>query len=267
MLRLIKIEFRKMAGYRVFWWLFSLYFVLLGAVLYSMQAWLDFLKSQTNKMAEMMLSMFKVYAFPDVWQNLTYCAGFFMPILAIIVILSVSNEYEYKTLRQNVITGLRPVEWLASKFTLIFGLALMSVLTLFLVSATAGGLALPEGAVFSENLWPQSWMVLLYGFQVIFYLSFALMITLLVRKSILAIGLLLMYNFIGEMALRVYFRDGGSEFLPLNSNNQFILNPIQKYFGKDVEVMLFSWELFIVPLCWLAVFGVISYSAISKRDL
>ncbi|MFT7334105.1 MAG: ABC-2 type transport system permease protein [Sphingobacteriales bacterium] len=267
MLRLIKIEFRKMIGYRVFWWLFSLYFVLLGAVLYSLQAWLDFLKSQTNKMAEMMLSMFKVYSFPDVWQNLTFCAGFFMPILAVIVILSVSNEYEFKTLRQNVITGLRPIEWLFSKFTLIFGLALMSVVTLFLVSATAGALALPESAVFFENLWPKSWMVLLYGFQVIFYLSFALMITLLVRKSILAIGLLLMYNFIGEIALRVYFSDGGSRFLPLSSNNKFILNPIEKYLGRDVELMVFSWELFIIPICWLVIFGFISYLAISKRDL
>ena len=67
-----------------------------------------------------------IFSFPGIWHNVTYVAGFFKFFLAILVAILVSGEYEYRTIRQNIIDGMSRLEFFKSK-----------IITLFLISLTA----------------------------------------------------------------------------------------------------------------------------------
>ena len=72
-----------------------------------------------------------IYQFPDIWHNITYVAGFLKFILAIYMIISITNEMTYDTLRQNIMNGLSRVDFIISKLVLVFLLSVGSTLFVF----------------------------------------------------------------------------------------------------------------------------------------
>ena len=82
--------------------------------------------------------------FPDIWQNITYVYTFLKIFIAILVIISVSNEFTYKTIRQNVIDGMDRMEFLISKLTTILLLSLYSTLLVFLTGLLTGIIYTPN---------------------------------------------------------------------------------------------------------------------------
>ena len=118
MTRLFEIEWLKLKNYRVFWILIIMYFTGLIIVLSSGMFLMQFFKNQGAEFSGIDPTIIPLYDFPDVWQNMTYVATFFKIILAFIVIISVTNEISYRTMRQNVIDGMSKWEFLKSKFIL-----------------------------------------------------------------------------------------------------------------------------------------------------
>jgi len=105
MIRLLKIDFRKLKSYRTFWVLNTMYYFLIASIPISIYEFLKWLKGKGVDFDEFDPTRIPISHFPDVWQNLTYIYVFLKFFLAIIVIISITNEYTYKTIRQNIIDG------------------------------------------------------------------------------------------------------------------------------------------------------------------
>ena len=121
MKRIVRIELLKIKSYSTFWVLTSLYFLILVTIFFSGKFFLDFLASKGESLGNIVdPSRIPIYDFPDVWHNLTYVAGFLKFILAIYVIISITNEINYGTIRQNIMNGLSRWDFLISKLVLVF---------------------------------------------------------------------------------------------------------------------------------------------------
>jgi hypothetical protein len=123
MIRLFEIEWLKLKNYKIFWILFGLYFLGLLVVCSGGMFLLEYIKRTGGDFKGIDPTILPLYDFPDVWQNTIYVATFFKLFLAFIVIISICNDINYRTLRQNIIDGLSKKEFLISKFTLIFSLS------------------------------------------------------------------------------------------------------------------------------------------------
>src|SRR6185295_15403942 len=103
MYSLLKIEWQKLKTYRTFWTILLLYVVLFPVANILLA---DLLQKMigSNKMTQHMIVNY--FAFPHVWRAVPYVGGYFLVLPAILLIILVTNEYTFKTHRQNVIDGL-----------------------------------------------------------------------------------------------------------------------------------------------------------------
>ncbi|MBX7127404.1 MAG: ABC transporter permease subunit, partial [Cyclobacteriaceae bacterium] len=139
MLYLLQIEFKKLRHYRTFWVIGGLYFLTLGM---TTATGMEFLKMLVRLGAQfdtqVNINRIPIYHFPDVWHNLSYISGFFKIVLAMLVVISVTNEFTYRTLRQNVIDGLSRWEFLEAKILMNAVLSLVSVGMVFVIAFITG---------------------------------------------------------------------------------------------------------------------------------
>src|SRR5689334_10393689 len=145
MLHLLKIDLKKMTSYRTFWVVCGLYFITLG---FATASGMEFLKWLANTFADfgskLNIDRIPLYHFPDVWLNLIWFSGLLKIVLAIMVVISVTNEFSYRTVRQNVIDGLSRFEFLLSKILTNVLLSLMSVVMIFVIGLITGMIYSPS---------------------------------------------------------------------------------------------------------------------------
>ena len=78
------------------------------------------------------------FNFPYIWHFNTYVAATFKFFLLLVIVYMMSNEYSYKTLKQNLIDGLSKKEFILSKFYTVVTFAGFSTLFVFIVSLVLG---------------------------------------------------------------------------------------------------------------------------------
>ena len=227
----------------------------------------SFLKNaniMVNDIPDIDLSLKPILQFPDVWQNLTYIAGYFKIILALIVITSVSNEFTHATARQNIIDGWSRKEWVISKIGLAKLLALFSTLFVLAIGLFLG---------FTENssakiveIFTRLDFVLAYFVELIVYFIYALFLTIVLKRTGLSIILLLVYDFILEPVLSWTLPDSINSFLPMNTIDNLNTFPFMKYVGNEsIEVV--SLEQIAWAIIYGIIFGILSYLILKNRDL
>lgn len=273
MTRLLTIEWLKLRHYKAFWVLSVMYIAGVTIICSSGMFLMEFLRDHGADFDGIDPTIIPLYDFPDVWHNVTYIASFLKTILAFLIIISIYNEMTYRTLRQNVIDGLSKKEFLGSKLLLILFLSVMSVVMLF-------GIGLITGLTYSHVQGPRYMFrsmefLLAYGLEVFTYLSFALLIGLIIRKAGVVIVLLLMYTLIFEPSLVAYLEYGPGlpdwvrairSLLPVNALNNLIHLPFKRYFFMEIQDYVSIKETLIV-FGWL-IFNVgMSYRILSKKDL
>src|SRR4030095_5563340 len=102
---LIKTEWLKIKGYRAFWWMtgiVALSYPGMNYIIYS-QGYKKQLDDET--MGPILRMIGNPFAFPEVWHTVAYISSWFIFIPSIVVIMFITNEYTYKTHRQNIIDG------------------------------------------------------------------------------------------------------------------------------------------------------------------
>ncbi len=276
MKRLLQIEWLKLKHYRPFWILVGLYSVLIILVVSSIHPLFAFLSSKGANFQGIDLTIIPFYDFPDIWQNISFLSKFFKVFLAFIVIISVSTEISNKTLRQGIIDGMSKKDWLSAKLVLIGSLSLGGGLLLF-----CGGLI--TGFIHSH---PDGYGLILYNVQfllayvleVFTYLSFALLITLIVRRTGLVMVGLLMYTFAFEPFIWVFLAHPPDNFnfpawtaiigdhLPVMSLNSLIRVPYQKYALREYQDYVAIKDV-VVVIAWLVFYIGTSYWILKRRDL
>ena len=132
MKRLLLTEWIKVKHYRPFWILTGLYFLSLLLIFAGGWLFLVWLESQGADFKNIKPTMLPIYDFYDIWHNFTYMASIVKVIPAFIFLIMVTNEYSFKTLRQNIIDGMTRKEFLYSKILLAITYSLASVLYIFL---------------------------------------------------------------------------------------------------------------------------------------
>ncbi len=109
-LHTLRIEWLKLKYYRTFWILLSVIVVCIPAFNYVIY---DFTDNNIPKINGQNL-LGNPFSFPNVWRTVPYNAGILIFIPAILIITLFTNEYSYRTHRQNIIDG-----WSRSRFIYI----------------------------------------------------------------------------------------------------------------------------------------------------
>lgn len=272
MIRLLKVEWLKLRHYRPFWIMVGMYALCVALVCSSVMWFFRYVKKQGGEFNGIDPTIIPFYDYPDVWQNLTYLGGFFKVILAFIVIISIANENTFRTLRQNVIDGLSFSDFLKSKLAFIFSLALVSTLLVWIIGlVTASIYSHVQGL---EYMFQSTSFLLAYLLGLFTYLTFALMLALLIPKAGLVIVGLFMYTLVFEpmVATFIQYYDGTWEWLrpvpkyfPIMSVYYLIPVPFPRYVLMEIQDHVTLKETLIV-VGWLIFNVSMSYLILKKKD-
>jgi ABC-type transport system involved in multi-copper enzyme maturation permease subunit len=265
--RLIKIDFRKYARNRTFWILSALYVVLVVFVFVVMESFLNHVMTNVGKSGPVAIPEFSLYSFPYVWHNLAFLAGFFKIFLALVVIIFITNEFNYKTIRQNIMSGMSRAEFLFSKVIFVFFIALAVSLVLFF-SALLLGLFNTEH-ITAALVFSKMYFVPAYFLEVFTFLLLALLFAFLLQKQGLAIGLFALYYYVIEPVIAFRLPENVARFLPVKMITRLIDVPnssLMKLFGVQFRETV-SWMGVAGCLVYAVVFVAGVYMFFKNRDL
>lgn len=216
-MKLLAIEWLKIRKYRTFWVLAGLFMLLMplwnyevanGLIKFGGKNGVNFLNS--------------AYSFPQVWGNLGFWGSIFIMFIAILVIILTTNEYTYRTNRQNIIDGWNRMQFFHGKILLVLLLSALSTAYLFLLGLIFG--AVNSGSL--SGLFSELQQVGYFFILSVDYMGFGLFIALWIRKSGLAIGLFLLYSLIVEniakSAINHYVDLPVGNLLPLQASDELL---------------------------------------------
>ncbi len=271
MTTLIRTEWLKMKKYKAFWWILgitALSYPGINYIFYMVYDNIVHQQSQAGQVAKMIIG--NPFSFPEAWHTVAYTSSIFIFIPAVIIIMFVSNEYSFRTHRQNIIDGWSRSQFVTSK--LIDVLIVSAIITLLYgVVALVTGFANQERLI--RDTWGMSYYTGLFALQTFAQLSIAFLIGFLVRKAFIALGIFLFYFIIFEPIivglLRVYGKDAG-RFMPLEISDRII--PVPAFIGKINKVsydksLAAIQEHVLLTVLLTAIIWLICYRINNKRDL
>jgi ABC-type transport system involved in multi-copper enzyme maturation permease subunit len=267
MLHLLKIDLKKLTSYRTFWVVCGLYFITLA---FSTASGMEFLKWMARTFEDfgssLNINRIPLYHFPDVWLNLIYFSGFFKIVLAIMTVISITNEFQYRTLRQNVIDGLSRWEFLSTKILTNLLLSLLSVVMIFVISFATGMIYSP--AINWDFVFADMEFLIAYFLEIFAFLSYALMLGILIQRSGLTIILLLLSHM-----LEVIVRENVDEyvpwlipFFPMESISNLVPLPFKRYAFQEIRDYL-TFGSIAIALGWTILFNYFSYLKLKRSDI
>ena len=261
MITLLKIEWLKVKNYTAFKLLAIFFAVGVLVVNYAVYAFNKNVLSNTAGAA--ILSSFNPYNFSNTWQSTSYTTGYLLILPAMLIIILITNEYTFRTSRQNVIDGWSRDEFITVKLVIALIIAMVSTL---LVILTAMGFGLFSGSDFSINKFSH---VGFFFLKALSYNMFAVLIAVLIKKTGFAIGLYFIYmgaeNFlsqmldIGSIKLKLSTgKDFGSvgDYLPMNASDGLLTfpdNPLKSLARKALPTEYF-WIVFSCAIVYLLIF-------------
>lgn len=262
--KLLRLEFRKLVPSSTFWILVVLHGIVLVIVSTNLNSFLNNANLVVNDIPDIDLSLSPIFQFPDVWQNLTYIAGYFKIILAIIIIISISNEFSSGTARQNIIDGMSRKQWLFSKIGLAKLLAVYSTILVIILCLFTG--FSQDGGVEYTNVFSRLEFVLAYFFELLTYFIYAIFLVLVIKKTGLAIILLLVYDIIIEPVISWSLPEKFRTFFPMSVIDNLNKFPFLKYVDPQNQQNL-DLEQLIWAVAYGVIFSVFSLLILKRKDL
>jgi len=230
MIRLLKIELHKIIYSRQVWIILGLYILLIIPVAYLIDS--ISLGGSSNGEAMPGGMAINFFNFPAVWHNMAYLFTWFQLFLGIVIISLVTTEFSQRTLRQNIIDGLTKWEIVWSKELVIILLSSISTLLLVALTLIFGN----QGP--DTSLWAGIRVIPVYFTCTMLYLNFAYFLSFWVKKSGLAIGLLLLYSIIIENLITFKLPDTVAQYFPMKMLSAMIPNPLGAMLALESEVQL-----------------------------
>jgi len=240
MFSLLQIEWLKIKKYPAFWAM--LIIVLLTYPAANLMFYNVYLNLTTQKGTDMLAKMFlgNPFAFPETWHTVAYISSFFVILPSILVIMLVTNEYQYKTHRQNVIDGWTRRQFMTSK---LMDVLIVSSITTILYTLVAIGFSIYASTFDVSKMWEQAFYIGLFFLQTFAQLSIAFLLGYLIKKAFIALGIFLFYYLIVENIATGYLKIkaakiGGDigRFLPFEISDRMIVAPaFIGRFGKDLK--------------------------------
>ncbi len=247
---LLAIEWLKIKSYRTFWILVGFFIVLLP--LWNYQVLNGMIKIGGNKGVNILS---QAYTFPEVWGNVGFWASIFVIFLSILVIILTTNEYSFRTHRQNVIDGWSRLQFYHAKVFLVLLFSFAATVYVFVVGA-AFGLS-RSGDV--SNMFGQAEKLFYFFLLSVDYLGFALLLAIAVKRSGLAIGLFMLYCLMIENILAGIlnwgFDSNPGSYLPLQASDELLPLPLLNVMKSMIQTSGPSPVVFVfVTLAWCVLY-------------
>ncbi|NJM26386.1 MAG: ABC transporter permease [Bacteroidia bacterium] len=264
---MLKIDLKKMTSYRTFWVVCGLYFITLGFTTASGMEFLKWLaRTFENFGSELNIQRIPIYHFPDVWQNLIWFSGFFKIVLAIMVVVSITNEYSYRTVRQNIIDGLSRWEFLQSKIYTNALLSLMSMVMIFLIALLTGFIYTPE--INWSYVFVDMQFLPAYFLEIFAFLSYTLMLGILIQRAGLTIVLLLLSHMLEAIIKENIdnYVEWIKPYFPMESISNLVPMPLARYAFQEIQDYV-SMTSVAIALVWTFIFNYVSFYKLKKADI
>ena len=274
MYKLLKIEWLKIKNYNAFIILSS--FFALGVVTINYIVFIvnKNMISQTD--AAVLIGKFSPYNFDKTWQTTSYTSGWLLLLPALLLIILITNEFTYRTHRQNIIDGWSRMQFINVKMILALLVAVFSTILVFFTALAFG--------LFSETAFSTKGIANIGFFflKALSYNMLAILISVLIRRTGFAIGVFFIYmgfeNFVSQLLdvwsirLRTNQKiDVGSlgDYLPMNSADGLLAfpdNPL-KALTKAITPTDFHWVVVTLSIAYLILFYWWSVNRMVKTDL
>lgn len=280
MIRLLKLEILKNLNYRPFKIFTALYFIILIALLF-----IGLVDIRITDSFTLNLKNQGIYNFPGIWNFTTYIVALFKIFLGLIIIFSITQEFNNRMFKQNIIDGLSRKEFIASKMLTICLFTLFSTLIVFFLTLFIGYQysESTEAKLVTEELF----FIGNYFLKLFTFFTFLMFLSILLKKSMFVFlsffGWWILEAIIG--GIEAFFKLAGgqgpaglasqnkfffSNLLPLNAMSELIPNPLMRLkfaamFGGKYEYH-FPVESFVACILWTIIFTLCSYYLLKKRD-
>ena len=274
MVKFLKIEWMKIKGYNAFIILSS--FFALGVITVNYIIFIVNKNMISETAAAKMIGNFSPYDFDKTWQTTSYAAGWLLLLPALLLIILLTNEFTFRTHRQNVIDGWSRQQFILVKIVMALIMAVLSTILVFVTALTFG---LFSGTSFS------TYGIAHIGFFFLKALSYnmiAILISVLIRRTGFAIGVFFIYmgleNFISQLldvwSIRLRSTkniDLGSmgDYLPMNASDGLLTFPENSFktIAKGVLPTDYTWLVAGLAIAYLIVFYWWSTNRMLKTDL
>lgn len=262
MLQLLKIEWLKIKNYKAFIIIASCFG--LGVIAANYIVFLINKNINENlNIAQMLTNSYTPYGFDNTWQTTSYVTGWMLMLPALLVIMLTTNEFTYRTHRQNIIDGWSRQQFTNVKLMLAVVMALATTVVVFLTALVFGAFS---GTPFSVN------GISHIGFFFVKALSYnmiAVLFSVLLRRTGFAIGLFFIYlgveNIISQLldqwSMKIKMESGkdlGSmgDYLPMNASDGLLTFPdiAAKRMAQGIMPTNYVWVTAAVALCYLVLF-------------
>lgn len=284
-MRLLNIEFKKIVGnksFKVFSLLFLVFLPLLVILVPAMAGdninGIDFYPFIPNN-------------YETTWYAVSVISSWFcFFLLSFVLIYHITNEYNYRTVRQNIIDGYTRNEFIKGKIYLMLAITVIATLYVFVVGLIAGAYFStfdPEDAGQLQNFFNTGEEIdpivgfgsLLDGVenvgrffvQVLANFGFAFLVAFLAKRGILAV-LIYYAAYIAEIILGIQLKNNNAEliydYLPLNVISQTLPFPnFRMLLAGLTSPDTFNWLASGIALSYTLLFISLARRLFMKRDI
>jgi ABC-2 type transport system permease protein len=263
MLRLLNIEIQKLRASTLFKVFILSYYVILSCIAVVASVKLEFLGITID------LAQQGLFDTPLLWHMNTYVATILKWFLAIIIVSSMVSEYQYGTLKQNLIDGLSKKEFILSKIYMIVASVLLSCVFIIVVSFFMHFKATEGNALFTGIEY-----IAAYFLRITLFLMLALFVSVLIKRSAFTFFIIFLWWILESLTrIEKFGLTVISDYLPLRVAERLLHEPFSRMnAGKMItQGITFDYSVpvdaIFISMAYILLFAFGSYWVIKKRDL
>lgn len=263
MLRLLNIEIQKLKASTLFKVFILSYYVILSCIALVASLKIEFLGLTID------LAQQGLFDAPLLWHMNTYVATMLKWFLAIIIVSSMVSEYQYGTLKQNLIDGLSKKEFILSKIYMIVGSVLLSCVFIIGVSFFMHFKATDGNALFDGVEYVGA-----YFLRITLFLMLAFFVAVLIKRSAFTFFIVFLWWILENLTrIESLGLTKITDYLPLRVAERLISVPFSRMnAGKMLtQGTQFDYSIptdaVVLSIVYILLFSFGSYWVIKKRDL
>jgi ABC-2 type transport system permease protein len=275
MIKLLKVEWMKIKNYNAFIVISSFFKLGVFAANYLAYAFKKNVIDPADPTG--LISSGSPFGFPNVWQTVSYYSGLMLLLPGLLILILVTNEFTYRTHRQNIIDGISRNQFTEVKLLLGVITALASTLLVFIAALLFGFIVNTGTFSFSgiSNIGYFFLKALTYNF-------IAILIGVLVRRTGFAIAVFFIYTVLenGISVLLLVWAvnikkdhniDLGNmgNYLPMNAADGLLYSPFDSFTNMANKFLPadYTWLVLTLAVIYLALFYFWSQRRMLKSDL
>lgn len=219
-------------------------------------------------------------SFPIIWNFIFYVGALFKIFLAVVIMITISNELTDKLLKQNIIDGLSRDEYLMSKLLSIIFFSLTSTFLLLVIGFVLG--FTNSGVIDSSMIFHEIYFAFGYFMKLFNFLLLFLLLAVFFRRGLVILivffVLWVIENIIALMEYKSIYSHGIttvdllSDYLPLRNMSNLINSPVERIeISQNITGIAFNFEIpydhIFVSLLYILLFIFAIRKKLKTKDL